>query len=72
MVMTTSEMATRKSMTRPSLGASGPNGTTTIASARGAHRPCSSDPKQERSSCFYCLEGWIFLDCLHHDGEEIS
>jgi hypothetical protein len=26
--------------------------------------------KQEHS-CFYCLEGWVFLGSLGHDGEEI-
>jgi hypothetical protein len=25
----------------------------------------------ERRSCFYCLEGWVFLGSLGHDGEEI-
>jgi len=69
MVMITSERATQKSMPRPFLGASGPSGTTTTASAREAHGPCRSGPKQERSSCFYCPEDFIFLDCLHHDGE---
>ncbi len=24
-----------------------------------------------RRSCFYCLEGWVFLGSLGHDGEEI-
>ena len=26
---------------------------------------------EERRSCFYCLEGWVFLGSLDHDGEEI-
>jgi hypothetical protein len=26
---------------------------------------------EESTSCFYCLEGWVFLGSLGHDGEEI-
>jgi hypothetical protein len=26
---------------------------------------------EERRSCFYCLEGWVFLGSLGHDGEEV-
>jgi hypothetical protein len=26
---------------------------------------------EERRSCFYCLEGWVFLGSLDHDGEEV-
>jgi hypothetical protein len=26
---------------------------------------------REERSCFYCLEGWVFLDSLGHDGEEV-
>jgi hypothetical protein len=26
---------------------------------------------QEGSSCFFCLEGWVFLGSLGHDGEEV-
>ena len=26
---------------------------------------------EQRRSCFYCLEGWVFLGSLDHDGEEI-
>jgi hypothetical protein len=22
-------------------------------------------------SCFYCLEGWVFLGALDHDGEQV-
>ena len=25
----------------------------------------------EERNCFYCLEGWVFLGSLDHDGEEI-
>ena len=26
---------------------------------------------EESASCFYCLEGWVFLGSLGHDGQEI-
>ena len=26
---------------------------------------------EERRSCFYCLEGWVFLGSIGHDGEEV-
>jgi hypothetical protein len=26
---------------------------------------------EQRGSCFYCLEGWVFIGSLSHDGEEI-
>ncbi len=30
------------------------------------------DPEhEERTNCFYCLEGWVFLGSLDHDGEEV-
>jgi hypothetical protein len=25
----------------------------------------------EERNCFYCLEGWVFLSSLDHDGEEV-
>jgi hypothetical protein len=28
------------------------------------------DSEQQRS-CFYCLEGWVFLGSIGHDGEEV-
>ncbi len=27
--------------------------------------------QEECRSCFYCLEGWVFLGSLDQDGEEI-
>jgi hypothetical protein len=27
--------------------------------------------REERRSCFYCLEGWVFLGSIGHDGEEV-
>ena len=29
------------------------------------------ESNDERRSCFYCLEGWVFLGSLDHDGEVI-
>jgi hypothetical protein len=26
---------------------------------------------EKSRSCFYCVEGWVFLGSLDHDGEEI-
>ena len=42
--------------------------------AQGAqHSPTDQDHEgsEERMSCFYCLEGWVFLGSLGYDGEEI-
>jgi hypothetical protein len=41
-----------------------------------AHTDPTSDEHREPGnaepgSCFYCLEGWVFLGSLDHDGEEI-
>ena len=38
--------------------------------------PSTTDQEPEgseepRRSCFYCLEGWVFLGSLDHDGGEI-
>ena len=27
------------------------------------------EQERERRNCFYCLEGWVFLGSLDHDGE---
>ena len=37
------------------------------------HSPTDQEHEegQEERSCFYCLEGWVFLGSLDHDGEEI-
>ena len=29
------------------------------------------EDSEEQRGCLYCLEGWIFLGSLDHDGEEI-
>ena len=36
-------------------------------SSTGEEQEGSEKPR----SCFYCLEGWVFLGSLDHDGEEI-
>jgi hypothetical protein len=41
--------------------------------AHPAH-PSTADQEQggrEERPCFYCLEGWVFLSSLDHDGWEI-
>jgi hypothetical protein len=27
--------------------------------------------REERRSCFYCLEGWVFLGSIGYEGEEV-
>ena len=35
--------------------------------------PLERDLKgREETSCLYCLEGWVFLGSIGHDGEEVS
>ncbi len=36
------------------------------------HSPTDQEREStEERNCFYCLEGWVFLASLGHDGEEI-
>ena len=45
-----------------------------ILAQRGQHSPADYEKpecSEEHRSCFYCLEGWVFLGSLDHDGEEI-
>jgi hypothetical protein len=44
-----------------------------ILAQRAQHSPTDQEHESndERRSCFYCLEGWVFLGSLNHDGEEI-
>jgi hypothetical protein len=36
------------------------------------HSPTDQEHKdREKRNCFYCLEGWVFLGSIGHDGEEI-
>jgi hypothetical protein len=37
-------------------------------------QPSPTDQEHEgrgERNCFYCLEGWVFLGSLDHDGEEV-
>jgi hypothetical protein len=27
--------------------------------------------EETKRNCFYCLEGWVFLGSIGHDGEEV-
>jgi hypothetical protein len=44
-----------------------------ILAQRAQHSPTDQEQEgsEERRSCFYCLEGWVFLSSLNHDGEEV-
>ena len=44
-----------------------------ILAQHAQHSPTDQEhkSKEERRSCFYCLEGWVFLGSLDHDGEEV-
>jgi hypothetical protein len=47
---------------------------TSDSSARDAHEPRDEgihEASEERRSCFYCLEGWVFLGSIGPDGEEV-
>jgi hypothetical protein len=41
--------------------------------ARSGRADCVDEECEgrEERSCFYCLEGWVFLGSLGHDGEEV-
>ena len=46
------------------------------SSAHDAHEPRNDhdqdhEGSEEHRSCFYCLEGWVFLGSLGPDGEEV-
>jgi hypothetical protein len=47
----------------------------TDSSARDAHEPRDEGHREgneeDRRSCFYCLEGWVFLESIGPDGEEV-
>jgi hypothetical protein len=34
-------------------------------------RPTNAQRSHRERDCFYCLEGWVFLGSLDHDGEQI-
>jgi hypothetical protein len=43
-----------------------------ILAQRAQHSPTDQEHiGREERDCFYCLEGWVFLGSIDHDGEEI-
>jgi hypothetical protein len=43
-----------------------------ILAQSAQHSPTGQEHRGgEERNCFYCLEGWVFLGSLGHDGEEI-
>ena len=45
-----------------------------ILAQRAQHSPTDSEQEgseELKRSCFYCLEGWVFLGSIGHDGEEV-
>jgi hypothetical protein len=43
-----------------------------ILAQHAQHSPTDEEHKsREERNCFYCLEGWVFLGSIGHDGEEI-
>ncbi len=43
-----------------------------ILAQRAQHYPTDKEHEDsEERNCFYCLEGWVFLGSLGHDGEEV-
>jgi hypothetical protein len=44
-----------------------------ILAQSAQHSPTAPkhEGSEEQRSCFYCLEGWVFLGSLGHDGEEV-
>ena len=44
-----------------------------ILAQRAQQSPTHQDQQgDEKRNCFYCLEGWVFLGSLDHDGEEVT
>ncbi len=44
-----------------------------ILAQRAQHSPPDQEHEgsREERNCFYCLEGWVFLGSIGHDGEEV-
>ena len=43
-----------------------------ILAQRAQHSPTDQEHEgTEERNCFYCLEGWVFLGSIGHDGEEV-
>ena len=38
------------------------------SSAQSAHH---DDERDEYRPCYFCLEGWVFIGSVGHDGEEV-
>ena len=39
--------------------------------AQPSHTDQEHEGSREERNCFYCLEGWVFLGSIGHDGEEV-
>ena len=43
-----------------------------ILAQRAQHSPTDQEHEaHEERNCFYCLEGWVFLGSINHDGAEV-
>jgi hypothetical protein len=43
-----------------------------ILAQHAQHSPIDQEHEgREDRNCFYCLEGWVFLGSIGHDGEEV-
>jgi hypothetical protein len=45
-----------------------------ILAQHARHSPTDHEEhkaSEQRRNCFYCLEGWVFLGSIGHDGEEV-
>ena len=41
------------------------------SATRATLPPDEEHENSEERNCFYCLDGWVFLGSLDHDGEEV-
>jgi hypothetical protein len=42
-----------------------------LARSERTVRANQTHESSEKRKCFYCLEGWVFLGSIGHDGEEV-
>ncbi len=42
-----------------------------IRKESSAHTGCQRDDEAEYRPCYFCLEGWVFIGSVGHDGEEV-
>ena len=42
-----------------------------IRKESSAHTAQYRDEKAEYRPCYFCLEGWVFIGSVGHDGEEV-